>query len=174
MKQAVGKYVLLKTLDISDKTEVNSFYIPNISLSNFRLGKYEVISAGSIAKEQYGIKEGSIVYADRLACLNWRSDTPIIEYTSIIYEYDEETHDYIPFKNMVMVESDEQFKKTSSSSTFSIIENALPIGTIIASNSKMFNVGDIILLPNGGDVVQINDKIIHIYLDKDIHCKYEL
>jgi hypothetical protein len=168
--KAVGKYVLLETIDIADKVDVNGFYIPTGSMTNVRLGKYKVLSVGDIAKKEYGITENSIVYADRLACINWRSNTPFIEYTNIIYAVDEENNKYIPFKNMVIVESDEKFNKMTNG-VFSYTDSSVPLGTIIESNSDKFKNGEIILLPLGGDVVQFNNKTLHIYKDIDIHTK---
>lgn len=168
MTQAVGKYVLLETIDINDQLNANGFYMPSSTFSNSRLAKYKVLSVGNIAKTEYGITEGSIVYADRLACLNWRSKTPFIEYTNIIYGYDEETNNYVPFNNMIIVRSDEQFFKNSST-TFVYKDRALPCGTVIESNSKKFAKGDTVLLPLGGDVIEIGDIILHVYNDSLIN-----
>ena len=169
--QAVGKYVLLETIDIADKVDVNGFYIPTASMTNVRLGKYKVISVGDIAKNEYGINVNDIVYADRLACINWRSKNPFIEYTNIIYGYNEETDSYVPFNNMIIVESDEKFKKQTNG-LFTYTDNSIPLGTVIESNSTKFKRGDIILLPLGGDVVQFNNRVLHIYKDTDIHSMY--
>ena len=171
-RTAVGKYVLLETIDLGDETVANGFYFPSTTMTNARLGLYKVLSVGSIAKKEYGLEEGMIVFADRLACINWRDNTPFIDYKSIIYGINEETKDKFAFNNQVIVESDERFIKKSNN-IFSIKESTMPLGTVTFSKSPLFKVGDIVMLPSGGDVVMYNEKVIHIYNDKSIHCRVE-
>jgi hypothetical protein len=172
--KAVGEYVCLKTLDLGDSGKFKGFLIDNKSRNNDRLGLYEVISVGDVAYQEYGIEPGMKVYADRLACIGWRKQYPIIKYNSIIYiDAPDEELAIKPVKGTLIV-VDEKTDKYVDYNGFKILEtNSLKCGLVLAINKEdsEYKVGDKTLLTTGADVINTSKYTIRIYKEDMLIAK---
>lgn len=164
--KAVGKWVRLKTIQIYDENTSNGLYIPTKFRANDKLGKYEVVSVGNIAAKEYGLKPGMIVYADRLACLNWREEYPIIKYESIIFE--ERNDHFYPFRGQMIVEQidDKSYQQNKINGMLVPYSKIVPKGRVLVTNGTTdAKPGDIVLLVRGADIISSNGKTFFIYKD---------
>jgi len=169
-----GKKVALKLIDKNDKERCDGgIYIPESNEANNRLGKYEVISVGNIAYEEYGIEVGDYVYADRLSVFYDTKPICVMNYENIIVKSDKVWDEIFPFNDMMFIIEDEikddEYLMNNIYMPKLYDSNRLPIGTIIKINIKSkkyvddYKVGDKILLTKGPDVCIINGIKFRIY-----------
>lgn len=173
--QAVGKYVCLRTIDIADdiKTKSGMFGISRYG-DNGRLGKYEVISVGSIAKEKYGLEPHMIVLADRLAAKGWRGEYPIIEYNSIIFSISQ-CGTRVPMKGQYLVKSLEKNDyEVNVNGLYVPSKETVPLGKVIAVNEAgSVAPGDLVVLTKGADQILSGDGTYLIYKNEMTVARYE-
>ena len=170
------EYVILEVINRNDRFNVGGLVLPSSAYSNERLGFYRIIDVGKTAAEEYGLKEGDYVVADRLAQGYKTSPVAVMKYTNVIAKTDSENRTFSPLKNMVFVQDDP--KKTTDVGGFLVTnyKKQLNIGKVVAMNvpegvEVPFKVGDDVMLSKGGDSFHIGMEHVFIYRYDQIVCK---
>jgi co-chaperonin GroES (HSP10) len=169
--EAFHDKVALKVVDIGSFRTENGIIIPESAEINHRLGLYEVLSVGDEAAEEYGLKEGDYVYADRLSVFYDTSPICVMKFENIICLTDEKGVSLFPLKNMVFVDEikkDDVYADEDSPLFIASKTQYVPIGIITEINidKKKYpyiHVGDKIIMTQGADQCHIKGKHFRIY-----------
>jgi co-chaperonin GroES (HSP10) len=171
-----SEYVVLEVLDRNDSFEVGGLILPTKTFANERVGFYKVISVGKTAADEYGLKTGDYVVADRLAQCYKTEPIAIMKYTNIIAKTDIKNETFSPLRNMVFVKDDPHKATDVGGFLVNNYKKQLNIGEIVAMNIDSdievpFSVGDNVMISKGGDSFQIGTMHIFIYKYDMIVCK---
>jgi len=155
--------------------------VPEDAEINNRLGFYEIISLGDKAKDEYGLKVGEYVYADRLSVFYDTNPICIMKYENIICRADETGKKLSPLKNAIFVDDikqDDVYKDDTNLIFLASTSAYIPRGTITEMNidEKKYpylKIGDVIILTDGADKCTINCKTFRIYKPEMIIAKFE-
>lgn len=170
------EYVILKVINRNDSFEVGGLVLPSNSFSNERVGFYQVIDLGKKAAEEYGLKIGDYVVADRLAQCYKTRPVAVMKYTNIIAKTDKDNLTFSPLRNMVFVKDDPHVATDVGGFLVNNYKKQLNIGEVVAMNLDAdidvpFKVGDNVMLSKAGDAFQIGTMNIFIYKYDMIVCK---
>ena len=170
------EYVVLRVIDRNDSFDVGGILLPSQAFSNERVGFYQVVDLGETAKEEYGLKIGDYVVADRLAQCYKTRPIAVMKYTNIIAKTDEKNETFSPLRNMVFVKDDPHRATDVGGFLVNNYKKQLNIGEVVAMNvdediSVPFKVGDNVMISKGGDAFQIGTTHIFIYKYDMIVCK---
>ena len=145
--------VVLKVLDNDTlSSKGGGFIIGDDTLRNLRVGFYQIVKIGSVAREKTGLDVGSYVFADKLASFYHTEPIALMRYNALIMESNAEKTKYRALGGRCIVqevdaekESDGFIIPTSDEMKIGVIKSITPPyeGEDNASN---FNVGDKILL----------------------------
>lgn len=173
-----SEYVVLKVIDRRDTFKIGGLLMPASAFSNERLGFYQVLDLGKKAAEEYGLKVGDYVVADRLAQCYKTRPIAVMKYVNIIAKTDSENLTFSPLRNMVFVQDNPN--KTTNVGGFLVTnyKKQLNIGEVVAMNidpdiEVPFKVGDNVMLSKGGDSFQIGTQHVFIFKHDMIVCKVE-
>lgn len=169
-------YVVLEVIDRNDRFKVGGLSMPTTAFANERVGFYRVISVGKNAAEEYGLKEGDYVVADRLAQCYKTRPVAVMKYTNVIARTDSENGTFSPLRNMVFVKDDPHQTKDVGGFLVTNYSKQLNIGEVVAMNvdegvEVPFKKGDKVMLTKGGDSFSIGTEHIFIYRYDAIVCK---
>ena len=175
--------VALRLLKKNDELKVGSIYLTPSAYSNNRLAEYEVVSLGKKAADEYGLKPGDKVAADRLAAFFDSEPIVLMKYNNVIAFLNEpgSREKYRPLKNMLFITRD----KASSENVGGILvkdsELSMKTGTVSQvnlepeKNSCRVKVGDRVILTKGGDVIgyagESREDTVYIYKPEMIVAK---
>lgn len=172
------EYVILNVIDRHDKFNVEGLVLPTSAYQNERLGFYQIIDIGRVAAEEYGLKVGDYVVADRLAQCYKTRPVAVMKYTNIIAKTDSENKTFSPLRNMVFVK--DYANRTTDVGGFLVTnyKKQLNIGEVVAMNvdddvEVPFKKGDFVMLSKGGDSFHIGMEHVFIYRYDMIVCKVE-
>jgi co-chaperonin GroES (HSP10) len=170
------EYVVLKVLDRHDRFDVGGLVLPSTAFSNERLGFYQVTDVGSVASEEYGLKAGDYVVADRLAQCYKTAPVAVMRYTNVIALTDAENRTFSPLKNMVFVEDRPNQTTDVGGILVSNYKKQLNIGKGVAMNvpegvEVPFKVGDDVMLSKAGDSFHVGTAHVFIYRYDAIVCR---
>lgn len=172
------EYVVLDVIDRNDKFQIGGLLLPTTTFSNERVGFYRIRELGKTAAEEYGLKVGDYVVADRLAQCYKTRPVAVMKYTNIIARTDSENKTFSPLRNMVFVQDDPHVATNVGGILVNNYKKQLNIGKVVAMNVDSdvevpFKVGDDVMLCKGGDVFQIGTLRVFIYRYDMIVCKVE-
>jgi len=173
-----SEYVVLKVIDRNDNFKVGDLLMPSTAFSNERVGFYQILDAGKTAADEYGIKAGDYVVADRLAQCYKTKPVAVMKYTNIIAKTDSENKTFSPLRNMVFVKDDPNPVTDVGGFLVTNYKKQLNIGKVVSMNvdddiDVPFKVGDDVMLSKVGDSFQIGMEHIFIYRYDNIVCKVE-
>ena len=179
-KLKCGKdFVAVRVIDLQNNTKIGSVYLPDSYMNNGRLAHCLVEDVGEGAKDKLGIKPGDYVMIDRLATFAWTAPTAALKYDSVICKTNESKSEFYPLKDMLFVEPDSKNDTTEVNGVIVLnYEKRLNTGTVTKvgfdkSEEYPFGVGDKVMLVNGGDVVDMGEKKVHIFKKDMIVCTIE-
>lgn len=145
--------VVLKVLDNDTLSSKGSgFIIGDDSLRNLRVGFYQIVKIGSMAKEKTGLDVGSYVFADKLASFYHTEPIALMRYNALIMESNAEKTKYRALGGRCIVQEVDAEKEsggfiipTSDEMKIGVIKSITPPYED-EDNASNFKVGDKILL----------------------------
>ena len=173
-----AEYVILKVIDRNDTFDVGGLLMPSTAFSNERVGFYQIVDLGKTAAEEYDLKKGDYVVADRLAQCYKTKPIAVMKYTNILAKTDDQNKTFSPLRNMVFVKDDPHRATDVGGILVNSYNKQLNIGEVVAMNVDKdievpFKVGDNVMISKGGDTFQIGTLHIFIYRYDMIVCKVE-
>lgn len=179
--------VVLRIIDndtLSSKS--GGFVIGDDSLRNLRVGFYQIVKIGSVAKENTGLDVGSYVFADKLASFYHTEPIALMRYNALIMESNLEKTKYRAMAGRCIVQevSKEEEKggfiiPTSDEMKIGVIKSITPPYEVV-QETYPFKVGDKVLMTKEecdvlhgfkGDSELDQTKPIFIYKTDAIICK---
>lgn len=145
--------VVLKVLDNDTLSSKGSgFIIGDDSMRNLRVGFYQIVKIGSMAKEKTGLDVGSYVFADKLASFYHTEPIALMRYNALIMESNAEKTKYRALGGRCIVQEVDAEKEsggfiipTSDEMKIGVIKSITPPYED-EDNASNFKVGDKILL----------------------------
>jgi len=170
-----SEYVVLRVIDRNDNMALGGILISEGSYSNDRLGFYRVEEVGEKAAEEYGLKKGDYVLADRLAQVYKTSPIAVMKYVNVIVRTNADNTQYSPLKNMVFVKDEKNTTQNVGGILVNNYSAQVRVGEVVAMNIDdsvrvPFKVGDRVMLSKGGDSFQIGTEHVFIYKHDMIVC----
>lgn len=170
-----SEYVVLRVIDRNDNMALGGILISEGSYSNDRLGFYRVEEVGEKAAEEYGLKKGDYVLADRLAQVYKTSPIAVMKYVNVIVRTNADNTQYFPLKNMVFVKDEKNTTQNVGGILVNNYSAQVRVGEVVAMNIDdsvrvPFKVGDRVMLSKGGDSFQIGTEHVFIYKHDMIVC----
>lgn len=169
-------FVAVTILENGEEQRYGNIVLPDSYQANGRLAFVKVEDVGSNAKEKLGIDAGQYVMIDRLATFAHTAPTAALKYDSVICIANEDKSDFFPLKDTMFVEKDEKDDVSNVGGIY--VQNyadKLNTGKIVkigfdATDEYPFNVGDRVMMVKGGDMLQLSDKVVHIFKKDMIVC----
>ena len=170
-----SEYVVLRVIDRNDSMSLGGILIAEGAYSNDRLGFYQVEEVGEKAAEEYGLKRGDYVLADRLAQVYKTSPIAVMKYVNVIAKTNSENTQYSPLKNMVFVKDERNTTQNVGGILVNNYSAQVKVGEVVAMNvdeavNVPFKVGDRVMLSKGGDSFQIGTEHVYIYKHDMVVC----
>lgn len=172
------EYVALREIQSGKTGKLDSgFYLSEDAFDNNKLGFYVVENVGTTAQEEYGLKEGDYVMADRLASFYHTSPVCVMKYNNVILKTNKDRTEYHPVKGRIFVEEDK--KEVHDEGGFYIQNDPsnLRLGTVTDMNltnedelNYPFTIGSHVMLVRGGDYVEIGGRKIFVFSPDQITC----
>lgn len=172
-------FVAVRVIENCENLKVGNIYLPSTSKANERLAHCQITDIGKHAAEIHGLKTGDYVLIDRLATFAWTAPTAALKYDSVICKTNAENTEHFPLKDTLFVEPDKKDDVTNVNGIYMAkYADRLNLGTVIKtgfekSSEYPFEPGDRVMLVKGGDVVQLDSKVINIYKKDMIVCTVE-
>ena len=145
--------VVLKVLDNDTlSSKGGGFIIGDDTLRNLRVGFYQIVKIGSVAREKTGLDVGSYVFADKLAAFYHTEPIALMRYNALIMESNAEKTKYKALGGRCIVQ--EVVEEKESGGFIIPTSDEMKIGVIKSitppyegeDNASNFKVGDKILL----------------------------
>lgn len=173
-----SEYVVLRVINRQDKMNLNGILIAESAYANDRLGFYQIEEVGKKAAEEYGLKKGDYVVADRLAQCYKTSPIAVMKYVNIIARTNEDNSQFSPLKNMVFVKDEKNTTQNVDGILLNNYSSQIRVGEVVAMNIDPeieipFKKGDKVMLSKGGDSFQVGSEHVYIYKYDMIVCKIE-
>lgn len=173
-----AEFVALRIINKCDNLKIGDIYVPQTSGSNERLGFYLVEDVGTKAAEEYGLRVGDFVLADRLSSFGHTEPIAIMRYNNVICKTDQYQSTFSPLRNMLFVQPTNAEEITNVDGVFvPHYAEKLNTGTIVACNfdkdlNLPFSVGDEVMLVKGGDHIMLGNNDFFIYKHDMLICKF--
>jgi co-chaperonin GroES (HSP10) len=170
-----SEYVVLRVIDRNDSMCLGGILVAEGAYSNNRLGFYQVEEVGEKAAEEYGLKRGDYVLADRLAQVYKTAPISVMKYINVIARTNADNTQYSPLKNMVFVKDEKNSTQNVGGILVSNYSAQVKVGEVVAMNIDdsiriPFKKGDKVMLSKGGDSFQIGTEHVYIYKYDMIVC----
>lgn len=155
------KVVLHKIDGTHNERFMGNIFIPETGEMNHRMSKYRVIDCSIACTDDYGLVEGDIVLADRLACYYDTDPIQVMDYENIICKYDDDGEPQ-PLNDMIFVKEMKRID-IKSRGVILLTDDDIPLGRVCKSSSDIFKTDSIVLMTTGADVITVDGVLYSIY-----------
>ncbi len=169
-------YVALRLLDEQRDLDMDGILVSNKEFANNRLAFYVIEDIGPIGAEDYGLKAGDYVLADKLATFYHSAPVSVMQYKNIIVKTNADRSEYFPLRNQVFVKDDEDKTFSLDGIIIASYKKKINTGKVVKMNidssiSVPYGIGDTVMLVKGGDNILFGTERIHVFKYDQIICK---